>query len=54
MYELVHFIDSQEIIIYRDFVDYILKNNLWSYYRRSASILKMLIDEHNNKIKASW
>lgn len=55
MSDLIRYIDScKNIITYRDFVDYVLSHELWSYYRRSASILKLLIDEHNNKIKESW
>lgn len=55
MKELISFIDKQnKVLSYREFVDYVLQNDMWSYYRRSASIIKMLIDEHNDKIKQSW
>lgn len=55
MREFINFIDTNDSIIeYRQFVEYVLSKDVWSYYRRSAAILKMLIDEHNNKIKASW
>ena len=53
--EFKNYIDSRNsIIYYNEFVSYVLENNLWSYYRRSASIIKLLIDEHNQFIKDNW
>ena len=46
--------DSNSIITYNEFTTYVLQNNLWSYYRRSAAIIKLLIDEHNQFIKDNW
>lgn len=46
----INYIDTKDIIYYRDFVNYVLDNNLWSYYRRSASILTLIIKEHNEYI----
>lgn len=53
--QFTQYIDSrEEVISYRDFIDYVLKENLWSYYRRSASIIKLIIDEHNADLNDKW
>ncbi len=36
---------------YRNFLNYILSNNLWSTYRRNAYVLNRLFDEHNADLK---
>lgn len=55
MREFKSYIDNRRSIIYiSEFVEYVLERNLWSYYRRSASIIKLLIDEHNKNISDSW
>lgn len=55
MREFINYIDeNSNIIEYRQFVEFVLSKNLWSYYRRSASIIRLLIEEHNNKIKVKW
>lgn len=55
MREFKKYIDTRtSIIYYSEFVDYVLKENLWSFYRRSASIVKLLIDEHNNEIREKY
>lgn len=46
----ISYIDNHDIIYQRDFVNYVLDNNLWSYYRRSAGIITNLISEHNKYI----
>lgn len=53
--ELISYIEkSKKIIELNDFVHFVLDKGLWSYYRRSASIMKSLIEEHNNKIQKTW
>lgn len=41
--------DEELYLSYRDFLNYIFSNNLWSTYRRNASIFNKLFDEHNVK-----
>lgn len=48
VYAILSYIDSCKYITFTDFSKFILNNNLWSYYRRSGSIINGLIREHND------
>lgn len=48
---IIDYIDRRDDYIkIRELVDYILNNNLWSQYRRNASIIKDIVNEHNFKL----
>ena len=47
---IINYIDSSLIIHMRDIMQFILKNDLWSTYRRNYSIIKDIVLEHNNKL----
>lgn len=46
-----YFDNSKNVLSYRNFLNYIYSNNLWSTYRSNALIFNRLFDEHNNDIK---
>lgn len=46
--EIIEYIESVKFTITnKEIIDYILSNNLWGVYRRSYSIIKDLVIEHN-------
>lgn len=48
--ELLTYIRSQNHIRLTDFVRYVCEKGLYSYYRRSQSTFKIIIEEHNYEI----
>ena len=46
------FFDNSDFFVsYREFLNYIYCNNLWSTFRQNAFIFNRLFDEHNNSVK---
>lgn len=45
---IIEYIDSQsDIIYYYNLMSFVLKNSIWSSYRRNYSIIKDIVQEHN-------
>lgn len=45
--QIFSFIDNQKVIYIYNLVQFCLKNNVWSSYRRNALIINRYFDEHN-------
>lgn len=46
--DIISIIDSLNYIYVRDFSQIMCSKGLWGYYRRNASIINQIINEHNN------